>query len=363
MAAQSPHYSEEAALSLTLAIVAASQAPLLLLDGDLNIVAASQSFGQVFEIDANKAVGGPLSGLGAGEWEMPRLRALLDATAAGDAPIDAFELDLVRPGRSPRHLLIHAQRLVYLDLEHRRLLMSVTDTTQVLANQKLKDDALAENLVLLSEVRHRVANSLQIIASVLLQNARRTQSEETRAHLKDAHNRVMSVAALERQLSESAAETVQLQTYFISLCDNIAASMIADPQQISLRVTGEGGMVTARTSVSLGLIVTELVINALKHAFPDDRGGTIVVDCQVRGPNWTLSVTDDGAGVAAQPSQGRTGLGTSIVQALARQLEAVVEIKPAHPGTSVTVTHTQVALVQDLPADGHPADGQAAASL
>ncbi|MDO9246680.1 MAG: sensor histidine kinase, partial [Phenylobacterium sp.] len=215
-----------------------------------------------------------------------------------------------------------------------------------------------ENLVLLSEVRHRVANSLQIIASVLLQNARRTQSEETRSHLKDAHNRVMSVAALERQLSESAAETVQLQTYFISLCDSIAASMIADPQQISLRVTGEGGMVTARTSVSLGLIVTELVINALKHAFPDGRSGKIVVDCQVHGPNWTLSVTDDGAGLLAQPSQGRIGLGTSIVQALARQLDAVVEIKSAHPGTSVTVTHTQVALVQDL-----PADGQAAASL
>ncbi|HQT55183.1 MAG TPA: hypothetical protein PKX06_17160, partial [Phenylobacterium sp.] len=73
---------------------------------------------------------------------------------------------------------------------------------------------------------------------------------------------------------------------------------------------------------------------------------------------WTLSVTDDGAGLLAQPSQGRIGLGTSIVQALARQLDAVVEIKSAHPGTSVTVTHTQVALVQDL-----PADGQAAASL
>lgn len=363
MAAPDPNDSEDAALSLTLAVVAASQAPLLLLDGDLNIVAASHSFGQVFEIDSDQAVGGPLSGLGAGEWEMPRLRALLDATASGELPIDAFQLDLVRPRRPPRHLLIHAQRLDYLDLEHRRLLMSVTDATQALADEKLKDDALAENLVLLSEVRHRVANSLQIIASVLLQNARNTQSEETRAHLKDAHNRVMSVAALERQLSESAEETVQLQTYFISLCDSIAASMIADPQRISLRVTGEGGMVAARTSISLGLIVTELVINALKHAFPDGRAGTIVVDCQVHGPNWALSVTDDGAGVPAQPSQGRIGLGTSIVQALARQLVAVVEITPARPGTSITVTHTQVALVEDLPADGLPADGLAAASL
>ncbi|MBR7618349.1 sensor histidine kinase [Phenylobacterium sp. 20VBR1] len=350
MAAQPPHYSEEAALSLTLAIVAASPGPLLLLDGDLNIVAASQSFSEVFEIDAGAAVGGPLSGLGAGEWDVPRIRSLLDATASGAARIEAYELDLHRPGRPPRNLILHAQRLVYLDLENQRLLMSVIDVTEARADQKLKDDALAQNLVLLAEVRHRVANSLQIIASVLLQNARKTQSEETRGHLKDAHNRVMSVAALERQLSESTDQDVQLQTYFVSLCDSIAASMIADTDQISLIVTGDGGLVSARVSVSLGLIVTELVINALKYAFPEGRRGRIVVDCQVRGPNWSLSVTDNGVGLPANPSQIRTGLGTSIVQALARQLDATVETGPAHPGTRVAITHTQIALVGDGPA-------------
>ncbi|MDO8801944.1 sensor histidine kinase [Phenylobacterium sp.] len=362
MAAHTPHVSEEAALSLTLAIVAASPGPLLLLDGDLNIVAASQAFSEVFEIDAAAAVGGPLSALGAGEWDVPRLRSLLDATAAGAALIDACEMDLQRPRRPPHSVIIHVQRLAYLDLEQMRLLMSVTDVTAVRADQKLKDDALAENRVLLAEVRHRVANSLQIIASVLLQNARKTTSEETRGHMKDAQNRVMSVAALERLLSESTEREVQLQTYFISLCDSIAASMIADAEQISLIVTGEGGLVAAGASVSLGLIVTELVINALKHAFPEGRAGRIVVDCQVRGPNWTLSVTDDGVGMPAEPSALRTGLGTSIVQPLARQLEAVVEIAPAHPGTRVAITHTQIALVDDGEAEA-PAVGQTAASL
>ena len=361
MAAQTPHFSEEAALSLTLAIVAASPGPLLLLDGDLNIVAASQSFGEVFEIDVAAAIGGPLSGLGAGEWDVPRIRSLLDATASGAARIDAYELDLQRPGRPPHSLIIHAQRLVYLDLQNLRLLMSVIDVTEARADQKLKEDALSQNLVLLAEVRHRVANSLQIIASVLLQNARKTQSEETRGHLKDAHNRVMSVAALERLLSESTDREVQLQTYFVSLCDSIAASMIADTDRISLIVTGDGGMVAPRTSVSLGLIVTELVINALKHAFPDGRRGAIVVDCQVRGPNWTLTVTDDGVGMPRAPGQFRTGLGTSIVQALARQLEAVVETVSTHPGTRIAITHTQVALVvDDAGQDDEPA-GLAAA--
>jgi len=346
MAAQTPSHSEEAALSLTMAVVVSSQGPLLLLDGDLNIVAGSDSFTETFEVDAAAAVGSQLSALGDGEWSAPQLRSLLFATMAGTAKIAAYEMDLKRPGLATRSLVIHAQKLVYLDLENVRVLMAVTDVTDARADAKIKDDALRQNLILLQEVRHRVANSLQIIASVLLQNAKKTQSEETRGHLKDAHHRVMSIAALERQLAGSGERTVELKTYFANLCDSIAASMIADSEHISLTITGTSGIVDDRVSVSLGLIVTELVINSLKHAFPDGRAGMIVVDCQVHGPNWSLSVTDDGVGMPTEPV--RAGLGTSIVQALAAQLQATVQTDPAHPGTRVAITHTQIALVDDL---------------
>jgi two-component sensor histidine kinase len=354
MAAQPPACSEEAALSLTMAVVASSPGPLLLLDGDLNIIAASTSFSKTFEVDAANAAGRPLSSLGSGEWNAPQLRSLLNATLSGAAKIEAYEMDLRRSGERSRRLVIHAQKLVYLDLENVRLLMAVCDVTDARANEKLKDDVLQQNLVLLQEVRHRVANSLQIIASVLLQNARLTQSDETRGHLRDAHHRVMSIAALERQLGGSGAGHVELHSYFTELCNSIAASMIGDPKQLSLTVTGAGGVVEARLSVSLGLIITELVINALKHAFPDHRHGKITVDCAFRGPNWTLSVTDDGVGMPADPLQVRAGLGTSIVEALARQLQASVDVAPANPGTRVSVTHTQIALVAEY--DDHPGE-------
>lgn len=350
MAARSSTYSEDAALSLTLAIVGSSPGPLLLLDGDLNIVAASASFSNVFDVDAASATGRPLSSLGAGEWAIPRLRSLLDATLSGAAKIEAYEVDLKRPGRGTRQLVVHAQQLVYLDLENRRLLLAVSDVTDVRADEKIKDDALRQNLILLQEVRHRVANSLQIIASVLLQNARKSQSDETRGHLHDAHHRVMSIAALERQLAGSGEGAVELDAYFKSLCDSIAASMIADSQKLSLSVAGPGGVVEARVSVSLGLIVTELVINALKHAFPGGRPGKIVVACDFRQPSWSLSVSDDGVGMPRDPALIRTGLGTSIVEALAKQLLATVEIGPAHPGARVVITHTPVALVSADPA-------------
>lgn len=363
MAARPPSYSGEAALSLVMAVVASSPGPLLLLDGDLKVVAASESFCEAFEIDCATAPGRELASLGGGEWNLPPLESLLDATVSGGAKIEAYEMDLTRPGRGVRHLFIHAQRLVYLDVENVRLLVAMSDVTDARADAKLKDDVLRQNLILLQEVRHRVANSLQIIASVLLQNARRTQSGETRSHLQDAHNRVMSIAALERQLLGSGDGEVELRAYFTKLCDSIAASMIGDHAQLSLVATGNGGVVDARVSASLGLIVTELVINALKHAFPDHRQGTVTVDCEFHGPNWTLSVTDDGVGMTKDPARIRTGLGASIVEALARQLLARVEITAADPGTRVTITHTQVALVDDpaRPGAGEPAAERPAA--
>jgi two-component sensor histidine kinase len=349
LAAEIPTAVEEAALSLTLAVVSSSPSPLLLLDGALNIVAASASFYGAFALDPALSLGSPFFSLGDGEWDLPQLRSLLAATLSGAANIQAYEMDLKRAGQPTRRVVVHAQRLVYLDLHHVRLLVSASDVTELRSGEKIKDEALNEalqrNLVLLQEVRHRVANSLQIIASVLLQNARRTQSDETRSHLKDAHHRVNSIAALERQLAGSGEAQVEIRAYFTELCGSIAASMISSKDHIGLVVLGSEAVVEARVSVSLGLIVTELVINALKHAFPANRPGSITVAYETRGPNWTLRVTDDGVGMPTDPALIRTGLGTSIVQSLAKQLEASVVIATGHPGTRVSIEHNQVTLV------------------
>ena len=82
------------AASLTLALIASSDAPLLLLDGDLRVVAASKSFGRAFGAAPHQAEGKLIFELGSGEWDLPRLRSLLGATASGHAAIDAYELDL-----------------------------------------------------------------------------------------------------------------------------------------------------------------------------------------------------------------------------------------------------------------------------
>jgi two-component sensor histidine kinase len=238
--------------------------------------------------------------------------------------------------------VLNAQKLIYSGEEDVRLVLSVTDITDARIAEKIRQDLVREKEVLLQELHHRVANSLQIIASVLLQNARKVQSDESRIHLVDAHQRVMSVAALQKQLAASGKGDVELRPYFAALCQSIGASMIGDPSQLILDVQIDDSITTADTSVSLGLIVTELVINALKHAFPRNRGGTILVDYHSQGPNWTLSVGDDGVGMAAEPTAAKAGLGTSIVQALSKQLGAIVSIANANPGTRVSIAHTHV---------------------
>ena len=330
---------EDAALSLTVAVIASSNGPLLLLDEELNVVVASGSFCGAFGLDPITVVGIPVFELGHGEWRVPQLRTLLMATAAGDPPIEAYEFDLTRMGVEVRRLSVHAQRLAYLDLDAVRLLVAITDVTEARADAKAKEQLSRENVVLLQEVRHRVANSLQIIASVLLQGARKTQSEEARGHLRDAHNRVMSVATLERQLSGSTGDGIQISSYLSKLCASIADSMIHDPDRISIAVKSDDAIVSGNLSVSLGLIATELVINSLKHGFPDTRTGKITVTYKEGNGCWALSVGDDGVGISADSTKAVPGLGTSIVQALARQLAATVHIADAHPGVFVSIAH------------------------
>ena len=330
------------ALNLALAVVAASKAPVLLLDIDLTVLAASKSFCRVFQIDPAQVAGSSLTVLGGGEWNVPQLTALLNATASGFAEVDSYEMELIPAGRGSRCLVLNATKLEYADDTNVRLILTVSDITDARIAERLKEDLLKEKEVLLQELHHRVANSLQIIASVLMQSARKVQSEETRGHLVDAHQRVMTVASLQQQLAATRAGKVQMRPYLTTLCESIGASMIRDHDQLSLEVRADDGLTTPDASVSLGLIVTELVINALKHAFPDNQKGKILVDYKSQNSDWALSVTDNGVGMALHPGSIRAGLGTSIVQALTRQLGANISVGSSNPGTKVSIVHLHV---------------------
>ncbi|MBZ9649196.1 histidine kinase [Sphingobium sp. 3R8] len=328
----------ETASDLGIAIVIASSTPLLLLDDQFVVQAASGTFCRMFGLTPDAVTRRAIFTLGNGEWDILRLRSLLIATLSGNASVDAYEMTLSRPTGNMQ-LVLNACLLDYGE-GAARLLLSVSDVTAIRLAERQKDDLVHEKMVLLQELQHRVANSLQIIASVLMQSARKVQSEEARTHLNNAHHRVMSIATLQKQLASTSVGEVVLRPYFTDLCNSIGASMIADPGRLKITPTVDDTSTTADVSVSLGLIVTELVINSLKHAFPDKViRGDISVSYASDGQAWTLAVGDNGVGMPGEAAGAVPGLGTGIVEALSKQLRATVEIRDTRPGTLVSIIH------------------------
>ena len=339
------------AQGLARALVNASQQPMLLFDGELRVVGASASFCTAFDVAQGQAEGRTLAEIGGGEWNIPQLLPFLESARANGPDLGDCEIDLMRPDAATRRLLVNVQNVVYGDKRDALIVLTINDVTNARRVEEVnisllleKDGLLKERAILLQEMQHRIANSLQIIASVLMLKARAVKSEETRKHLRDAHDRVMSVAAVQQHLQQSRGK-VEVGPYLAKLCDSLGSSMIRESRPLTLESRADEAVVSSREAVSLGLIVTELVINALKHAFPGGRGGMILVDYRVEPSGWTLSVSDDGIGMPAKASPAKLGLGTTVVQALAQQLEARMGISDASPGARVAITHTAPATV------------------
>jgi PAS domain S-box-containing protein len=327
--------------TLAHAIVDTVREALIVLDRNLRVVAASRSFYQTFGGDPRDTQGQLLYDLGNGQWNIPALRRLLEEVIPQHRTIEAYEVEHEFPTIGRRTMLLNARQV--FDEEHpdSTLLLAIEDITQRRDAERDKDELLRQKEMLLQEMQHRVANSLQIIASIVLLKARAVQSEETRQHLQDTHQRVMSVATVQQQLQASGlGDRIEVGPYLSKLCDSLGKSMIDHRGPHSLLVQAMAGTVESSQAASLGLVTTELVINALKHAFPSGHEGQIVVRYDVDGAGWRLSVSDNGVGLRDDRHERiGAGLGTSIVQALSHQLDARAEMSTGPQGTTVSIIH------------------------
>jgi chemotaxis protein methyltransferase CheR len=339
---ESPFIDLEDGITLAHAIVDTVRDPLVVLDHDLRVIAASRSFYQTFRLVRDDVRGYLLYEIDGGQWDIPELRELLGSISSGQSSVEGYEVVREFPAIGHRIMLLNARKVFYEKGTHSTVLLAFEDITARRAIERQVEELLREKDMLLEEMQHRVANSLQIIASILLIKARTVQSEETRLQLEDAHQRVLSVAAVQQHLHvNGGGKPIEIGKYLTKLCETLAQSMIGDSRSISLKVDADAGTAPSRDAVSIGLVVTELVMNALKHAFPAERAdAAIVVSYKVAGSDWKLAVTDNGIGKPdVSASVTKPGLGTSLVKALTRQLDAVVDIVSGPGGTAVSVTH------------------------
>jgi chemotaxis protein methyltransferase CheR len=329
---------------LAQAIVDTIRDPLLVLDQDLRVVTANRAFYQAFRMNRQDIHGRPVYGLGDGQWDIPELRLLLEGVAPQHAVMEAYEVERDFPIIGRRSMLLNARELFFQKTSRKLILLAIEDVTDRRAAEREIANLLQQQETLLQEMQHRVANSLQIIAGILSLKARTVNSEETRLHLEDAHQRVMSVAAVQQQLLASGhGGSIEVGPYLVRLCETLAASLTDDNRPVALQVQAEDGTTSSAAAVSIGLIVTELVINAFKHAFVGDRAvGRLVVAYEAADTGWRLAVSDNGIGkekVHLGSSRTTSGLGTIIVEALAKQLGARVDTVTNPQGTTVSITH------------------------
>lgn len=344
-----------AACAFADAIVETVREPMLVLDAELRVVVASRAFYARFKVTAEDTQGKLFYELGDGQWDIPELHALLEKIVPEKGVMDDYEVAHEFPGIGQRTMLLNARQVFYETDKRTHILLGIEDITSRRILEREKDNLLQQKDVLLHEMQHRVANSLQIIASIIMLKAKAVKSEEVRHHLQDAHKRVISVAAVQQHLHASvtagSVDAVEVKSYLTTLCEALATSMIAEGRSISLNVRGESGSVNCRDAESLGLITTELVINSLKHAFGEEvEEGQITVAFDVSGTNWKLSVADNGVGRPDGTfAQAKSGLGTGIVSALAKQLDAKLDTVSGPAGTTVSVTHATFSAKKLMP--------------
>ncbi|HEY4985722.1 MAG TPA: histidine kinase dimerization/phosphoacceptor domain -containing protein [Bradyrhizobium sp.] len=332
------------ACALAQAIVDTVREPLLVLDHDLRVVAASRSFYLTFSVTADDVLGKPIYELGDGAWNIPALKASLGDVLSKKIVMTDFELEHTFPVIGPRALRLNAREVFHEGGAHRTVLLGFEDITTQRDLARRNDELLHQKDVLLEEFQHRVGNSLAIIASIISLKARSVDSEEARRHLDDARDRVISYATVQQSLHTSAnSGFIELGPHFTKLCQAISRSMIGDNQRIRIEAHG-GGRATTGEAESLGLILTELVINSLKHGFTEQTtDGLITVAYTASEDGWKLSVSDNGIGSKSNAiDRPRSGLGTGIVKALARQLGAEVTTAAGQPGTIVSVARTAI---------------------
>src|ERR1700722_670618 len=242
------------ACALAQAIVDTIHELVVVLDKELRVIAASSSFYSAFEVSPEETQGKLLYALGDGQWDIPKLRLLLDKIIPEHGLITDYEVEHEFPHLGTRIMLLNARQVFYKEGAETTILLGIEDVTARRTLERQKDELLRQKNVLLEEIQHRIANSLQIIAGIILMKANTVSSEETRTFLQDTHDRVISIATVQEQLNASGiVGPIEMLPYLEKLGAALAASMIKDARPITLKVVGTAGSFSSRHVARVGV--------------------------------------------------------------------------------------------------------------
>lgn len=224
--------------------------------------------------------------------------------------------------------------------------------SRVRLNQRLRR-ALDEREWLLREMHHRVKNNLQMLNSLLSIQSRTLADPNARAAMQDSRARVQAIGLIHQFLyGRDAFRSIHIRAYLDRLLEQIAQAADLDRQRIHLHAEVDDLQLDVDLATPIGLIVNELVTNALKHAFPGGRSGEVNVALHRQGMTLTLVVSDNGAGGAGVVSDGG-GFGHTLLRTLAQRMRAGMKVE----NTAGTKVHFNIPLNDHGKEPAHPGGG------
>ena len=202
-----------------------------------------------------------------------------------------------------------------------------------------REKLLAEKELLMREVHHRVANSLQLVSAFVYMQARTVEGEDAKAALDDTQRRIAAIAQVHRRLYTGAwVNQVDMADYLRGLLRELEETWSTPEGPRSIKLSAEPLALGTDKAVAIGVIVNELVSNACKYAYASNVPGEVRVVLRTEGETFLLSVEDDGCGLPPDGDIKGTGLGSKLVGAMATTLKAKVEYESRADGLRVTLT-------------------------
>jgi two-component system, sensor histidine kinase PdtaS len=198
-----------------------------------------------------------------------------------------------------------------------------------------KDRVISVKDATIREIHHRVKNNLQTIASLLRLQSRRVSSEEAKAALNESVLRIASIALVHETLSEEPQDVAEFGEVARRIGQMVGDGFVLPNQNVEVKVSGRAGPLGADLATPLAVTLAELLQNAIEHAFPDDRAGTVKVELSREGTEVVLVVWDDGIGIHGNVLDGAR-LGLQIVRSLIDELGGTMSVA-ADDGTRVEV--------------------------
>lgn len=215
------------------------------------------------------------------------------------------------------------------------VLLTIHDETEA----RRRERELKVKSAMIQEIHHRVKNNLQVIASLLRMQGRRSKSEEVRRSLDDSVRRILSIAVVHEFLSQQEARVINIKEVSQRIIQHTQQGILQPDKHIRLIVSGPGIYLPAQQATTCALIINELLQNAVEHGFERKPGGTISIEFEDNGDTVLISVTDDGQGLPEDFSlEQADSLGLQIVRTLVQDdLKGQFELKQGD-GVSAIVT-------------------------